>query len=150
MPAASRGHNENECGNTGLALRKKRRYGPQALGMARWRSGYAEDCKSTCPPGVPSVSAEISVLLDTAPCRVARASAENRAPPEPGEGGVSDPWKTLDAWCEIEADRVGRSAARMLEREGYNLDHPDYRQALGQSQAYHRMRSFIHGARKHT
>jgi hypothetical protein len=58
-----------------------------------------------------------------------------------------DPWQEMDDWCKAKADRISDEAWTMLSN-GVALDHPDYRLKLGESGALHRMRSFIHSARK--
>lgn len=61
--------------------------------------------------------------------------------------GGDDAWAAMDAWCKKRAEDLRDQSAIVLKRNGYKTDDPAHRVLLGQSQAYHAMRSFIHGAR---
>jgi hypothetical protein len=62
---------------------------------------------------------------------------------------VSDPWQIMDDWCAQQSKKLlARTNPHVLK--GRDLNDPEFRRLLGQSQALGRMRSFIHGARNHT
>jgi len=56
-------------------------------------------------------------------------------------------WEIMDAWCAAKSAALSQTAESMLNRNKFNTNDPAYRVILGQSQAFHRMRSFIHGNR---
>lgn len=55
-------------------------------------------------------------------------------------------WQRIDAWCQMQADKLSKAAHDMLKHNKHNTNDPDYRIVLGQHQAFQKMRSFIHGA----
>lgn len=59
----------------------------------------------------------------------------------------SDPWAAMDEWCQRQCEKLGLPMTEHI-MDGGSLNLPNYRQQLGQHQAFMRMRSFIHGARE--
>lgn len=59
---------------------------------------------------------------------------------------MSDPWTLMDDWCKQKGGAVTEKALKLRE-SGCQLEDPSYREMLGQSNAFHRMRAFIHGHR---
>ena len=57
---------------------------------------------------------------------------------------MGDELKAMDDWCVKRVARL-RDPMESHVMKGRSLDDPEYRRQLGQSQAYHAMRSFIHG-----
>lgn len=56
------------------------------------------------------------------------------------------PWQIMDEWCVKQGEKL-RSLTDPHVLAGRDLNDPEFRRLLGQSQALGRMRSFIHGAR---
>lgn len=57
-----------------------------------------------------------------------------------------DPWQAMDDWCAKQSQKLIESSNEQI-LAGVQLADPQYRCLLGQSQAFQRMRSFIHSAR---
>jgi hypothetical protein len=55
----------------------------------------------------------------------------------------------MDDWCAAQSEKLLARTSPHI-RKGRNLNDPEFRRLLGQSQALHRMRSFIHGSRNAT
>lgn len=56
-----------------------------------------------------------------------------------------DPWQEMRDWCIAQQQALKEPMIAAAMRGSVN--DPDYRTLLGQSQAFARMRSYIHGAR---
>lgn len=59
----------------------------------------------------------------------------------------NDPWKIMDDWCKRQSEKLGEQGDAMLSN-GTPPMNPAYRTLLGKSQAFGRVRAFIHGARQ--
>ena len=61
----------------------------------------------------------------------------------------ADALTVMDDWCRKQMAALSERTTPMV-MNGVDLDSPEYRRLLGQHQAFHKMRSFIHGCRAHT
>lgn len=58
----------------------------------------------------------------------------------------SDAWQIMDDWCRAQCQKLlGQTNPHILK--GRDLNDREFRRLLGQSQAFLKMRSFIHGSR---
>lgn len=53
-------------------------------------------------------------------------------------------WQIMDEWCQRQLAAI-RTEIEERVAQGCDYDAPEHRMKIGQSQAFHRMRSFIHG-----
>lgn len=59
---------------------------------------------------------------------------------------MSGPWEEMDEWCKKQASAVSAEYEKKFA-EGEDTSSPAMRDLFGQSIAFHRMRSYTHGAR---
>jgi hypothetical protein len=60
---------------------------------------------------------------------------------------IPDAWQIMDDWCAKRTEALQEQACHLILRRKVALHDPELRWAVGQSDAFHRMRSFIHGSR---
>lgn len=60
--------------------------------------------------------------------------------------GIPNAWQAMDDWCREQSKKLlAQTNPHILK--GSDLNDREFRRLLGQSQAFLRMRSFIHGSR---
>jgi hypothetical protein len=65
--------------------------------------------------------------------------------PDPMTTDIAKLAAELDRWCVRQNDELSQAMNPYIMAGG-SIDDPQYRQQLGQHQAFMRMRSYIHGA----